>query len=111
MNDQIIGLISAVIGGGGLSALLTYISRHKDRPLEQESVYATHLKDLFDRVDKLTEKQDSLLRELDNERYLRQKKEIENLKLKDEINILKKHIDSLGDKIDKLQSIIDSKEN
>ena len=88
MNDnQWIALLSGVLGGTGLSALLKYLSTRRSQSISVEERLRS---EMFEQIDKLKQEIDALKVDLDNwrDKYLTLHKE--HVKLKAEFDKLTK---------------------
>lgn len=88
-------ILSAVLGGGTVAALINYAGSKSSDSVKREDVYADHTQELFDRLDKLTEERDGL-----KDQVLEQSKTIDTLNT--QIKQLRQDNDRLIDQVHKL---------
>lgn len=88
-------ILSAVLGGGTVAAVINYASSKSSDNVKREDVYADHTQELFDRLDKLTDERDGL-----KDQVLEQSKTIDTLN--DQIKQLRQDNDRLIDQVHKL---------
>ena len=101
MIDTIKVAISAVIGGVVTGGFGVWLQRIKNKGTN-ESVYADHTKELFDRLDQITQERDDL--------------KVQVIKLQDQvskqnntIDALKKQVGALNSKFDKFNELEEEK--
>lgn len=88
-------ILSAVLGGGTVAAVINYVSSKSSDNVKREDVYADHTQELFDRLDKLTDERDEL-----KDQVLEQSKTIDTLNT--QIKQLRQDNDRLIDQVHKL---------
>ena len=95
----------ALLSGGSVTAIFSYLSSRKESTTNSEGIYADHTRELFDRIDKISA-------ELEQEKTLRRQRDLENVKLRSTIKNQNQLIEELQDKIDYLTKMIEElKEN
>lgn len=88
-------ILSAVLGGGTIAAVINYASSKSSDSVKREDVYADHTQELFERLDKLTDERDEL-----KDQVLEQSKTIDTLNT--QIKQLRQDNDRLIDQVHKL---------
>lgn len=88
-------ILSAVLGGGTVAAVINYASSKSSDSVKREDVYADHTQELFGRLDKLTDERDEL-----KDQVLEQSKTIDTLNT--QIKQLRQDNDRLIDQVHKL---------
>ncbi|QLL69802.1 hypothetical protein [Lactobacillus sp. 3B(2020)] len=88
MKTQIATLVVTFLSGGGITGLFTYMQSRRDDRTQREEVYADHMPDLFERLDRLTDEREELKKQ--------------NTELSAQVSSLKSQVDSLNSVIDAL---------
>lgn len=105
MNNQLVTIVVALLSGGSVTAVFSWMSNRKEQSVTSESIYADHTRELFDRIDKISA-------ELEQEKTLRRQRDLENVKLRSTVKNQNQLIEELQDKIDYLTKMIEElKEN
>lgn len=102
--------LSSLLSGGALgaivTAILTYLSKRNESRSRNETIYADHTDELFDRIDKLTDERDQSNRQADKLRIKVEAQTETISKLEKEVERQSKIIDKLTRQIGELNDQI-----